>query len=267
MAGSDVVQRVGHESATTDDLGRYRITAWSPGSTSWRSRAAASRHARAAARRARVAQRAGADGVPHHVPSARPRRTPRRGIQLAPGGMRWVSTSPWCARGDFVSPASCSTRRERLSPRPMGSSAALAPSARLHRGLPATLVGRFMVAAVEPGEYRLAVGGEVASPVGSAGRPEHAELPMTVTTDLDDVVVITQPGIIVSGRVVLADAPPASAPRLRIAFHRGDRSMVHSPDIVASIDGDCGFGPPISSVRGWCACPHCRAAGPSRPSC
>ena len=53
MAGSDVAQRIGHEPATTDDLGRYRIYGLEPGDTWWRSKAAAFPCARAAARRAR----------------------------------------------------------------------------------------------------------------------------------------------------------------------------------------------------------------------
>ncbi len=79
---------------------------------------------------------------------------------------------------------------------------------------------------------------------------------MTVATDLDDVVVITQPGINLSGRVVLADAPPASAPQLRIAFRRGDSSIVRSPDIEATIGDDLRFqgadlfGPRLVRVSG-----------------
>ena len=117
--------------------------------------------------------------------------------------------------------------------------------------------GRFTVAAVEPGDYRLTVGGGIwATPVGSAGRPETAELPITVATDLDDIVVITQPGINLSGRVVLADAPPASAPRLRITFRRGDSSIVRSADIEAAIGDDLRFqgtdlfGPRLVRVSG-----------------
>ena len=42
MAGSDVAQRVGHEPATTDDLGRYRIYGLEPGGYVVAVRAAAS---------------------------------------------------------------------------------------------------------------------------------------------------------------------------------------------------------------------------------
>ena len=81
-------------------------------------------------------------------------------------------------------------------------------------GFTADAAGRFAVAAVEPGEYTLVVGGgSWSTPIASTGRPETAELPMTIATDADDIVVVTQPGISLSGRVVLSDAAPASAPR------------------------------------------------------
>ena len=106
--------------------------------------------------------------------------------------------------------------------------------------------------------YTLVVGGgSWSTPIASTGRPETAELPMTIATDADDIVVVTQPGISLSGQVVLSDAAPASAPRMRIAFRRGDSSPMRSPDREATVGEDLrfqadaiSFGPRLVRVSG-----------------
>ena len=64
---------------------------------------------------------------------------------------------------------------------------------------------------------------------------------MNIAADADDIVVVTQPGTSLSGRVVLSDGAPSSAPRMRIAFRRGDSSLLRSPDVEATLDEDLRF--------------------------
>ena len=87
-------------------------------------------------------------------------------------------------------------------------------------------------------------------------------------TDLDDVVVITQPGISLSGRVVLTDAPPPSAPRLQHFVPPRRQSDVRSPDIEATIGDDLRFqGRQSLRSETGARVRLVRAAGRSRPSC
>ena len=122
--------------------------------------------------------------------------------------------------------------------------------------------GRFDLRAIDPGEYRLLVGGGLASGLTSVnGRTEFAEVPLTIATDMPDVVVVTQPGIGVAGQVVFAEGPPASAPKMRIAFRRPETSSPSSGGIVATMDdelrfyGSDVFGPQLVRVTelpaGW----------------
>ena len=258
MAGSDVVQRIGHEPATTDDLGRYRIYGLEPGEyvVAVEGRSVPITRAQQPGVGASLTEQELMAFLTTFHPSALVESSAQR-IQLAPGrDAVGIDISVVRARRFRVSGVVLDSQGVPLASANGVLSRAGAISA-TSQGFTSDALGRFTVAAVEPGEYRLAVGGGAwTSPIGSAGRPENAELPMTVATDLDDVVVITQPGITLSGRVVLADAPPASAPRLRIAFRRGDSSIVRSPDIEATIGDDLRFqgadlfGPRLVRVSG-----------------
>ena len=66
-------------------------------------------------------------------------------------------------------------------------------------------------------------------------------MPMTIVTDMPDVVVVTQPGIGLAGQVVFADGPPASPPKMRIAFRRPETLPPSSREIVATMDDDFRF--------------------------
>ena len=258
MAGTDVAQRVGHEAATTDDLGRYRIYGLEPGeyvvAVEGRSVPVAGMQ-RPGIRLSLTEQQLMAFLTTFH-PSTLDESSAQR-IQLTPGR-------------DAVSIdiAAVRARRLRVSGLVLDSHGVPVPSANgafsraggltaTSHGFTADAAGRFAVAAVEPGEYTLVVGGgSWSTPIASTGRPETAELPMTIATDADDIVVVTQPGISLSGRVVLSDAAPASAPRMRIAFRRGDTSPMRSPDREATVGEDLRFqaddlfGPRLVRVSG-----------------
>ena len=169
MAGSDVAQRVGHEPATTDDLGRYRIYGLEPGeyvvAVEGRS-VPVTRVQQPGVRVPLTEQRA--DGVPHHVPSVHARRIvgaadstgagPRRGGYRHRRGAR--AAIPCLRRGARLAGRASRRRRTGFSAAPAGLSAT-------SQGFTSDAVGRFTVAAVEPGEYTLVVGGgSWSSPVG-----------------------------------------------------------------------------------------------------
>ena len=102
--------------------------------------------------------------------------------------------------------------------------------------------GRFVLPGIEPGEYRLLVGPGLASGLAYVnGRTEFAEVPLTIATDMPDVVVVTQPGIGLAGQVVFAEGPPASPPKMRIAFRRPETSSPSSREIVATMDDEFRF--------------------------
>ena len=102
--------------------------------------------------------------------------------------------------------------------------------------------GRFVLPAIEPGEYRLLVGPGMASGLAYVnGRTEFAEMPLTITTDIPDLVVVTQPGIGLAGQVVFAEGPPASLPKMRIAFRKPETSSPSSREIVATMDDELRF--------------------------
>ena len=243
MAGTDVAQRVGHEPATTDDLGRYRIYGLEPGEyvVAVEGRSVPVTRAQQPGTRVPLSEQELMAFLTTFHPSALVEPAAER-IQLAPGrDAVGIDIAAVRARRFGVSGVLLDSQGVPLASANGVLSRAGAINAN-SQGFTSDAAGRFTVAAVEPGEYTLAVGGGAwTSPVGSTGRPENAELPVTVAADLEDVVLVTQPGINVSGRVVLADAAPASAPRLKIAFHRGDSSILRSPEIEASIDGDLRF--------------------------
>ena len=258
MAGSDSAQRVGHEPATTDDLGRYRIYGLEPGEYVVAVEGRSAPVARAAQPGVRVSlteQELMAFLTTFH-PSTLVEASAQR-IRLAPGrDAVGVDISAVRARRFHVSGLVLDSQGVPLASANGTLSRAGGLSA-TSQGFTSDAAGRFTVAAVEPGEYTLTVGGGAwSSPLGSTGRRETAELPMNVASDLDDVVVVTQPGITVSGRVVLIDAPEASAPKVRIAFRRVDSSIGRNPDIEATLgdhlqfQGADLFGPRLVRVSG-----------------
>ena len=176
--------------------------------------------------------------------------------------------------------AAVRARRLRVSGLVLDSQAVPVPSANgafsrtggltaTSHGFTADAAGRFAVAAVEPGEYTLVVGGgSWSTPIASTGRPETAELPMTIATDADDIVVVDAAGDqpVGTGGAVRRCArlrPPECG--LRSAEETVLRCAARTarpPSARIS-----GFRPTICSARGWCACPGCPVAGRSRPSC
>jgi hypothetical protein len=104
--------------------------------------------------------------------------------------------------------------------------------------------GRFTFRDIVPGEYRLVVrpGGPPPQPGAPPVSREYASVPVHVTADVDDVLVVTSPGVAVSGRVVFADGAPAKPMPLRIATMPGDQArMAFGPAATAIVDAEGRF--------------------------
>jgi protocatechuate 3,4-dioxygenase beta subunit len=107
--------------------------------------------------------------------------------------------------------------------------------------------GKFTIRDVVPGEYRLVVRPEQRGrPQREQGpqkgpRPEYATMPLTVSSDIDDLVIVTQPGVTVSGRVVFAEGTPPTPPSVRIQVQTGDRTMPMGPSPSTSAGPDGQF--------------------------
>jgi hypothetical protein len=96
--------------------------------------------------------------------------------------------------------------------------------------------GTFTIRDVTPGDYRLFVrpGGGPPPPPGSQAqgvpKPEYAVVPISVSSDIEDLVVVTKPGVSVIGEVVFAEGPPATLPSgLRIVGTPAERTMMMGP--------------------------------------
>jgi protocatechuate 3,4-dioxygenase beta subunit len=105
--------------------------------------------------------------------------------------------------------------------------------------------GRFSIRDVAPGEYVLMVRPDRVSSEGSVAAPppgEFARVPLTVSANIDDLVVVTQPGSTIAGRVVFAEgAPPAAAGRMRIMTQVPVNSYSMGSTPSADVGGDQHF--------------------------
>ena len=120
--------------------------------------------------------------------------------------------------------------------------------------------GRFAFDALEPGDYRILIGtGSGLNPSSVNGRTEFADVPISVADDATDLVVVTQPGIGIAGRIVFAEGVPSPVPEMRIEFRRPDPAR---PGAIVATFGDelrffgsDVFGPllvrVVSPPKGW----------------
>lgn len=107
--------------------------------------------------------------------------------------------------------------------------------------------GRFTFREVVPGEYRLLVRpGSLGPPLpGQPAQPERREfanMPLHVSGDLEDVVLVTSPGLTIAGSVVFAEGAPQKLPSgLRVFAQPADRLMAIGPLPAATVDADLRF--------------------------
>jgi hypothetical protein len=243
MPGSDVPQPVRHRPTLTDDLGRYRVYGLEPGEyvvatdglhvvagTATRSAPvgfATTFHPSAASVSAaqRIRLTAGRDASAIDILVARSSLVEVSGMVLD-------------SRGAPASTANGLLTRTTLAgegTHPFHTDAN----------------GRFRVHGLDAGDYRLLIGR------GGAvnGRVEYADLPLSLLGNTEGLVVATQPGITVSGRVILAEGQPLEMRALRITFERHGVA-VRTLETFATIDedrrfrGQDVFGPHLVRVSG-----------------
>ena len=119
--------------------------------------------------------------------------------------------------------------------------------------------GRFTISNVVPGDYTFIVRpgsfGGPPPPPGSGPapdqNPEYAMLPLTVSADIENLVVVTQPGVTVAGHVVFTDGGEAAAGgTLRVMTQPANRMMMMGPTPSATVGRDNTF--TLSNVIGAC---------------
>ena len=99
--------------------------------------------------------------------------------------------------------------------------------------------GRFRCAGARTGRLSAAGRAAVRARPSVNGRAEFADVPLTVATDMPDLVVVDRSrASALAGQVVFAEGPPASPPKLRITFRRPETLSPSSREIVATMDDD-----------------------------
>jgi hypothetical protein len=88
--------------------------------------------------------------------------------------------------------------------------------------------GRFAMRNIPPGSYRLVVRGRPMGPEVAQNEPgEVANMPLTVASDLEGLMIVTAPGATITGDVVFEQGPPQlqpgqNAPTIRVSAQMGD---------------------------------------------
>jgi hypothetical protein len=142
-------------------------------------------------------------------------------------------------------------------------------------GFSADEQGRFQMRNIAPGAYRLTVRQPQIGPRNPDGSPvdlgEFASMPLSINSDLDDVLVTTSPGATITGNIVVegtlpqpaSGAPGAPQLRVSVAFGDPEGSMGQpmpppaqvSPDMTFALKGLSGpvllraFGLPQTYVK------------------
>jgi hypothetical protein len=253
-AGSDTPERVPHPPAITDDLGRYRIYGLEPGEYVV---ATEGRHiALTSTSRERgnpAATRAAGDHLGYPAtfhPSAASDAEAQR-IRLS-AGRNAIGTDIQIARTPL--PHVTGIVLDSRGVPAAGASGLLSRDAVFGQGshsFNTDADGRFRIPALEPATYRLVIGRGAAV----NGRIEFAEVSLPVASDIDGLVVSTQPGVAVSGRIVLAEGQTLDTRALRITFERSG-GAVRSVETMAVVEADRRFsakdvfGPHLIRVAG-----------------
>ena len=94
--------------------------------------------------------------------------------------------------------------------------------------------GRFTIRDVVPGDYTLVVrptgSFDVAVPESRPANREYASVPLTVASDIDNVVVVTQPGVTIAGEIVFSDGQPGGAAgTIRVTTQPSNRMLMVGP--------------------------------------
>jgi hypothetical protein len=208
VLGSSVPQRVSALSAHTDDLGRFRIYGLEPGTyvvvaegmrvhgssvegdalgflTTYHPASPTD----AAAQRVRVLPSQDVSGI--DIQLVRSRRYSVTGALLGSDGQPLLSPSAALIRPTLGGQSSSHVRIDGE--------------------------GRFSARELDPGEYRLEVQGSSQS--SGTVRTEFAAVALTVNSDIDDVLVVAQPGVTLGGQIVFANGVAPETVSLTVSLH------------------------------------------------
>lgn len=113
-------------------------------------------------------------------------------------------------------------------------------------GMSADQTGKFTIRDVVPGEYRLVVRpGNMGPPQEQPQTPqrsEYANIPVSVSADIENLVVVTQPGTSITGHVVFAEGTPPNPPSgLRVMTQPAERMMMMGSAPTASVGANLQF--------------------------
>jgi protocatechuate 3,4-dioxygenase beta subunit len=247
MAGSDVAQRVPQTPIATDDLGRYRVYGLEPGEYVVAVENSPFVHTPVTWPGARnfggwfSVESEPTTFVTTFHPSTLSESSAGRVRLTAPNDAMSVDIT-------LIRSGRCQVSGTVLDSQ--GVPAAGTNGMLLHPAIGSTInhpfitdaAGRFQVRGLDPGDYRLLVGGDVWPGLSLVnGRSEFADMTFTVAGDVADLAVVTHAGARVSGRVVFADAPPASLPAIRVALRRADDRPGRGSELVATTDEQLRF--------------------------
>jgi hypothetical protein len=105
--------------------------------------------------------------------------------------------------------------------------------------------GKFMARDVAPGDYRIVVRPALsgpAQPQSSSQGAEFASVALTVASDIENLVIVTQPGVSISGQLVFADGTPPTLPDgVRITTQPADRAIMMGPAATATVGANLLF--------------------------
>jgi protocatechuate 3,4-dioxygenase beta subunit len=207
-SGGTSFQRAGTGLVQTDDLGRFRIYGLEPGEY------VVMAEARAAGQ-ANVPADGEAEGFSTtYYPSALSEREAAR-IGLKAGGESEDAVIQMVRSRIFRISGSVIDSKGQIIPRlsVLLMRRSLGGMSTVGSGV-SNVAGAFTIADVVPGDYRLIVRPRivVSPPPGfqadTSSAREFADLQLSVTANIDDLVVATRPGISMTGKVVFAEGPP-----------------------------------------------------------
>jgi hypothetical protein len=251
QAGSTRSQRMGM-GGQTDDLGQFRLYGLAPGEYGVVAEARGPTFVQPNAAPETEEDKVGFmttyfpgtadEGAAAHVNARAGRETPGIEIHMVSGRLFHVSGSVMDSQGHPLPRTS-----GNLSRRTNGSGST-------SFGFSTDEQGRFQMRNIPPGNYRVGVQQRPAqfNSDGTRSEPgEMASMPLSVVTDVEDLLILTTPGATITGQIVYEQGPPQQGPQpIRVNAQPGNPeemmgmspppAAVASPDLTFTMKGMLG---------------------------
>jgi protocatechuate 3,4-dioxygenase beta subunit len=104
--------------------------------------------------------------------------------------------------------------------------------------------GKFTIQQVFPGEYRLNVSPQIygrPSEAAKTPRKEYASVPLHVSADMEDLVIVTSPGVSIAGTILFTEGQPERPPEMRVLVGQADRMLSMGRPMSAPVDSHMQF--------------------------